>query len=156
MIYYHSNNNLANWTHKLPDGENAIHLAVGLFGAAVFTDKGYLRLFSPSGLQFHLRIADVSTMVARGNYLLLIDSRRNYTFYNVTIENLEKLTSGVFYEKTNFAWIGITDTYSPCALMDDVMCVLYGGSAGDDYCWVPMLDVGAVVEVNILKIEKYT
>ena len=156
VIYYHSNNNLANWTHKLPDGENAIHLAVGLFGAAVFTDKGYLRLFSPSGLQFHLRIADVSTMVARGNYLLLIDSRRNYTFYNVTIENLEKLTSGVFYEKTNFAWIGITDTYSPCALMDDVMCVLYGGSAGDDYCWVPMLDVGAVVEVNILKIEKYT
>jgi len=159
VIYYHSNinGNAVNWTHKLPDGEHALHLAVGLFGAAVFTDNGYLRLFSPSGLQFHLRVADVSTMVARGNYLFLIDSRRNYSLYSVTVDKLEKMTSGVFYQKTNFAWIGMTDTCSPCVLMDDVICVLYGGSGRsandsndgsvcDDYAWVPMLDVGAVVE----------
>ncbi|GJJ69992.1 chromosome transmission fidelity protein 4 [Entomortierella parvispora] len=141
------------WQIYLPDGEDATSVALNAESAIVTTSRGYVRVFSQSGIQTGLfGVGPVISSAGKGDLVLLVhhqgepfqgSQNLGYSMYNV--ETGQRIQQGVLpvSDDTFISWIGFSEGGIP-AFYDDkgVMHVLNYYRRVDQGQWTPILDTG--------------
>ncbi|KAF9353906.1 hypothetical protein BGX34_011298, partial [Mortierella sp. NVP85] len=139
------------WQVYLPDGENVTAIALNAESAIVATSRGYVRIFSQSGIQRALfSVGSVIAAAGKDDLVLLIyhqgepfqgSQNLGYSIYNV--ESGQRIQHGAMpvADDTFISWLGFSEGGIP-AFYDDkgVMFVLNYYRRVDQGQWVPILD----------------
>jgi chromosome transmission fidelity protein 4 len=137
----------APWSISLAPEEDVMGVAIGAAKyAVVATSAGFLRTFSPTGLQGPIVNFPGSfvTMVAHANQLFLLtsdefSSELVYTFYDLNgLAQLRMGHVGGRFRNTRLGWIGWSDN-GIAGIFDEQM-VLHICNADAGYVWQPWLE----------------
>ncbi|KAF9580964.1 hypothetical protein BGW38_002188 [Lunasporangiospora selenospora] len=139
------------WQVHLPKGEEATAIALNAESAIVTTSRGYLRVFSQSGIQTGIFCAGSAIAAAGKEDLVMLILRAgepfagsqnlSYSIYN--IESGQRIQHGSLpvSDETFVTWIGFSEGGIP-AFYDDngVMHILNYYRRVDQGQWTPILD----------------
>lgn len=139
----------ATWSVPLEKGEKALAIAVDDRAAYVATSNGWLRVFSPAGIQL-LTLTyghDPVTMVAGANRLLLVLSQAGrllaqlYTLTDGLPHLLAEAPLGSRADRSKLTWAGIAETGLVSCYDATGVMYLFADRLG--HCWTPVADFSA-------------
>ncbi|KAG0309029.1 hypothetical protein BGZ98_005711 [Dissophora globulifera] len=139
------------WQVYLPEGENATAIALNAESAIVATSRGYVRVFSQSGIQTSVfSVGSVIAAAGKDDLILLVHHQGepfegsqnvSYSIYNV--ETGQRIQQGLvpLSDDTFMTWLGFSEGGIP-AFYDDngVMHILNYYRRVDQGQWTPILD----------------
>ncbi|KAI8359261.1 hypothetical protein B0O80DRAFT_439828 [Mortierella sp. GBAus27b] len=139
------------WQVYLPEGEDATAIALSAESAIVATSKGYVRVFSQSGIQTALFcVGSVIAAAGKDDMVLLIyhqgepfegSQNLGYSIYNV--ETGQRIQHGPMpvSDDTLISWVGFSEGGIPSFYNDKgVMFILNYYRRVDQGQWTPILD----------------
>ncbi|ORZ26584.1 WD40-repeat-containing domain protein [Lobosporangium transversale] len=143
------------WQIFLPEGEDVTAIALNAESAIVSTSRGFVRIFSQSGIQTGLfSLGSVIAAVGKDDMVFFIyhqgepfegSQNLGYSIYNV--ETAQRIQHGLLpvLDDTIITWLGFSEGGIP-AFYDDkgVMYILNYYRRVDQGQWTPILDTTAV------------
>lgn len=138
------------WTVHLEEGEDVVALAVDERFAYVATSHGWLRVFTPTGLQCPIVTlpGDVVTMVAGAERLLLVSASQGHL--HTQLYGVRECVPVLVFEgplgrrasAAGLAWAGVSEDGRLVTCFDRTG-ILYALCDRLGYCWTPIGDLGA-------------
>ncbi|CAO3679543.1 unnamed protein product [Umbelopsis ramanniana] len=159
-IYYRALGGLADnaeWSMRLPDGEEVIALAVNDVSVIVATTANYIRIFTLSGLQVHIfnlsnmvaiaAAADLALLVYHGGIGVKGEPKLECLVYNT--DKMETIQRSVMVTSpgASIQWIGFSETSLPASYdSNGILSVLFKQRRPDQATWVPVFDGSKVAQ----------
>lgn len=158
------------WSRELPDDERVVGVAANRAGVCVATTRGFLRLFSLTGMQRAIVAAGGAHVCCVGRDTLFAevvqDERTGAYAYQVLAVGAAGVPSACgggalpLARGTALAWAGLSDARALCVLDTRgllQMRVASATSPGGAALWAPVLDLGAVPHwlVDVCGAEAY-
>ncbi|CAO3641980.1 unnamed protein product [Cunninghamella blakesleeana] len=145
--------NQKEWTIHLPDGENVEAVAINDVSVIAVTSKGYVRIYTLSGIQQHIfSVHDVVSIVARSDLAFLVcttgpiinkSQQHHLEFLLINTSDRDILQRGPLpiSSESELLWIGFSET-SQLATFDSkqILRVLHRQRRPGQAAWVPIFD----------------
>ncbi|ORX57544.1 WD40 repeat-like protein [Hesseltinella vesiculosa] len=154
------------WSVHLPLGEDVEAVAINDNALLAVTSKGYVRIYSLSGVQTHIFcVQDVVSVVARSDLALLVcavgptlnNAQQNLEYILFSSSENDILHRGQLpiSIESELTWIGFSETCQPAAYDSKcILRVLHRQRRPGQAAWVPVFD-GVAHAARIGRTETY-
>ncbi|KAI8978018.1 WD40-repeat-containing domain protein [Pilobolus umbonatus] len=154
ILHYRPFNNsglFKEWTMFLPSGEDVVNVAINSFTSIVATSKGYIRVFTLTGVQKHIFSLDnVISMVGKLDLALIVyatgpsftnQQNLKYMLLNSELNEVLQKDDLPISKNNEITWVGFTETTQAVVYdSDSVIRVLQNQRRPNQGLWTPVFD----------------